>query len=308
MIIINYNTKDKIINIYTGKLQNGGAGSGNWGHDGRPGKIGGSSKDGGGIPSEHKKERRNYGRRLRELSEIFGADNIGKIYKEKVEKIKKQKRQEEVSGKMLKKYYGDENYYKGDQRRTLKMERREAEKANDPNYKPEFETIVTTPRGAKLIKKDGKVAWVMSRMIRDNGTLTKGGLEALQKGQTEEEYNLQQQARNKAFELKKEQREKEKQYLKDKFNYNEEEDESDDCFISMKKRFIAKYGGTDNNNILQKTFELPTSIKNILNSDGTAKVDANYWQTPNGNKKRIYFNVYNSKGYKYPLKDNFIEL
>lgn len=98
MIIINFNTKDKIINIYTGKLQNGGAGSGNWGHDGRPGKIGGSSKDGGGIPSEHKKERRNYGRRLRELSEIFGADNIGKIYKEKAKKkIQKQKKNIETN-------------------------------------------------------------------------------------------------------------------------------------------------------------------------------------------------------------------
>ena len=86
MIIIEYDTKNKLIKVTTNILKNGGAGSGNWGHDGRPGKIGGSSKDGGGIPSEHKKERRNYGRRLRELSEIFGADNIGKIYKEKAKK------------------------------------------------------------------------------------------------------------------------------------------------------------------------------------------------------------------------------
>ena len=52
------------------KRYNGGAGSGNWGHKGRPGKIGGSGK-GGNDP-----ERIKYGRRLRQLAEVFGADNV----------------------------------------------------------------------------------------------------------------------------------------------------------------------------------------------------------------------------------------
>ena len=313
MIIINIDTKNKIIRVDTkSKIDNGGAGSGNWGHDGRPGKVGGSSKDGAGVPSNYKKERRAYGRRLRELAEAFGADNIGKKYKDKINKIKKEqedkRRQEEVSGKIIYRGYDPENknYKKGDQKRSSKMLERELAKARDENYKPEFETLVTTPRGAKLIKKDGKVAWVMSRMIRSDGTLTKGGLEALKNGQSEEEYNLKQANINKAIKLKKEREDKQKQYLKEKYNYDEDNDESDDCFKDMKKRAISKYG--DNQELLQKTFKLPNNIKNILDNDFSAKVEANYWQTSDGSKQRIYFNVINNKGYKYPLKENFIEL
>ena len=76
-------------------VENGGAGSGNWGHKGRPGKIGGSSKD-TGIPSEHQKERQAYGRRLAELSKVYGASNISKKakaeFREKVRKIIKSKK------------------------------------------------------------------------------------------------------------------------------------------------------------------------------------------------------------------------
>ena len=52
MIIIEYNTKDRVINIYTNILSNGGEGSGNFGHEGRPGKVGGSGEGG----EQNKKE------------------------------------------------------------------------------------------------------------------------------------------------------------------------------------------------------------------------------------------------------------
>ncbi len=76
-------------------VENGGAGSGNWGHSGRKGKVGGSAKD-SGSPTEHQKERRAYGRRLAELSKIYGASNISKKakaeFREKVREIIKNKR------------------------------------------------------------------------------------------------------------------------------------------------------------------------------------------------------------------------
>ena len=76
-------------------VENGGAGSGNWGHSGRKGKVGGSAKD-SGTPTEHQKERRAYGRRLAELSKIYGASNISKKakaeFREKVRDIIKSKR------------------------------------------------------------------------------------------------------------------------------------------------------------------------------------------------------------------------
>lgn len=76
---------------------NGGAGSGNWGHAGRKGKVGGSAPAHG--TSEHLKERRAYGRRLRELAEAFGADNI---VKKAVEKIEIQKEAGEIKNKTKK--------------------------------------------------------------------------------------------------------------------------------------------------------------------------------------------------------------
>lgn len=62
------------------------------------------------------------------------------------------------------------------------------------------------------------------------------------------------------------------------------------------------------NTIKNKNIELPDNVNNILKSDHTAKLKANYWQTPDGSKKRIYFNIFNQKGYRYSLNNNFIEL
>ena len=187
------------------------------------------------------------------------------------------------------------------------MIRRERERAEDPNYKPEFKTLVTTPRGAKLIEKDGKVAWVMGRMIRADGTLTAGGLKALKEGQTSEEYYKKQEHKQEIIQEHKKEVDQRKENFKKYYNWDIDNDKSDEPFISMKESMIYKYP-----NVLKKiadvTFETPENIQNILDSDYTAKLSANYWQTPDGSKKRIYFNVYNSKGYKYPLKESFITI
>ena len=88
MITINFDSKTKTITIDTkAKLDNGGAGSGYWGHAGRPGKVGGSAEDKSGKKiskkkkidqkQQHRIERADYGKRLRELSEVFGGTNVG---------------------------------------------------------------------------------------------------------------------------------------------------------------------------------------------------------------------------------------
>ena len=88
------------------KRYNGGAGSGNWGHKGRPGKIGGSGK-GGNDP-----ERIKYGRRLRQLAEVFGADNVSKKYKEEFNKKMKTIRNSNNIIKKIKKTANKTKYRK----------------------------------------------------------------------------------------------------------------------------------------------------------------------------------------------------
>lgn len=312
-----YNEARQVLNSVEEDKKNGGAGSGNWGHSGRKGKIGGSAKETTGSATEHQKERRAYGRRLAELAKTFNTKNVIKNIRQKYKEIKKKKeeaRLKEVAGKMIDKKWDDRNpnYKKGDNKRTERMHSKEYQKAINPNYKPEFETLVTTNRGAKLIKKDGKVAWVQSRMIRDDGTLTKGGLEALQKGMSEEAYNLQQKARENKQEILKDVKEKQNNLLKKNYGYDIDKDASDDIFKQMKKFAFGKYGNEVPEELKNKTLKITddafTNIRNILKNDATAKLDVNYWQTPDGNKKRLYFTVSNTGGYQYNLQSNYVEL
>jgi len=316
-------------------IENGGAGSGNWGHSGRKGKVGGSSKS---QTNEHTKARRAYGRRLRELSEAFKADNIAIEYKKRtkalVEKIKEERKStkqptkpeqdldylarsgvgffdkttqdkiKEVAGKIQVRPEG--TYIKGDNKRREKVLEKALEQAKDPNYKPEFETLTTTLRGAKLIKKDGKVAWVKPSFIRKDGSLTAGGLKALKMGLSEIAYNKMQEAKTKKIDIVKDAGKKTKELLKTEYNYNVDDDQSDKPFIDMKKRALLKYDL--NPSILQEKFETPDNIQAILQNDPTASFSANYWENPDGSKKRIYFNVENKRGYIYPLTKNYINL
>ena len=86
MITINYNTKTNTITINTGlKVENGGVGSGNWGHDGRPGEVGGSRTE-PHLESEKKGKGyftssiSNFGTRYDNLK---GKEAINKLLQEK---------------------------------------------------------------------------------------------------------------------------------------------------------------------------------------------------------------------------------
>lgn len=60
MIIINYNSLNKTIEIITKNIAiNGGEGSGNFGHEGRPGKVGGSGEGGDFNDNKEKEEVNN---------------------------------------------------------------------------------------------------------------------------------------------------------------------------------------------------------------------------------------------------------
>lgn len=60
MIIINYNSSNKTIEIITKNIAiNGGEGSGNFGHEGRPGKVGGSGEGQGSESNKTKEEVNN---------------------------------------------------------------------------------------------------------------------------------------------------------------------------------------------------------------------------------------------------------
>ena len=63
-------------------LLNGGKGSGNWGHQGRPGKVGGSSREGGGFGSAENRKRgearyKNQDVAHREMSYVMRAAHKG---------------------------------------------------------------------------------------------------------------------------------------------------------------------------------------------------------------------------------------
>lgn len=279
MIIIEYDTKNKFIKVTSNILKNGGAGSGNWGHGGRPGKIGGSSKDGGGIPSQHEKERRSYGRRLRELSEIFGADNIGKKYKEKSTKIKQQLQQQ----KQLKK--------------ESKLNKEEALKNKGTKI------LVKSDGGGLLIEKDGKVAWINARFIREDGTLTAGGEKALKDGKTSEEYYKEDAI------IK--QRIVEKNAFKEKIKKETGVDLNDDAHLNTGEAiYKAIKANPEMQNIISKIDDnfiynlAPQTASNFayINSQkGYGNIvffDANYWESKDRSKKRIYFNLQNPMSIK----------
>lgn len=77
MIIINYNRLNKTIEIMTKNvIINGGEGSGNFGHEGRPGKVGGSSEKGGcsGVSEEQKSQVRDLAANKKRSSKLICKD------------------------------------------------------------------------------------------------------------------------------------------------------------------------------------------------------------------------------------------
>lgn len=255
MITINFDSKTKTITIDTkAKLDNGGAGSGYWGHAGRPGKVGGSAEDKSGKKiskkkkidqkQQHRIERADYGKRLRELSEVFGGTNVGGDYKEKYEKAQKEKQKENRKIKDLKKEVKKEKIKEDKQKEEVKKVKKE-EKKEEPKKEED--------------KKTEKL-----REYRDK-------------------------------------------VIKQATGYDGANDESDEPFKEMKKAMFRRYPEAFED-LQEEVFKTPDNINNILANDNTAFFTANYWQSPNGEKQRIYFNVENTGGYKYDLEKDYIEL
>lgn len=257
-------------------VQNGGAGSGNWGHAGRKGKIGGSKKEPTGSVTPHQKERRDYGRRLRELSETFGAENIGKKYKEKTKQKTEQIKKE-----------GD---FLGN--RPTKKQIKDFKKTTNPNYKPEFKTLATSATGAKLVEKDGKVAWLKPSFIREDGSLTPGGQKALNEGKTVEEYKKEQALIEKRIKEK----EQSAQNIKKDFNIDLNDGKhiyTGDVvrkILTQNPNMYEKIKDFDDESLIAKYSYLDNVRKT---AGGILSYDANYWESKDGTKQRIYFNIHN---------------
>lgn len=87
----NYTEIQKRLNALAEKLSNGGKGSGNWGHSGRPGKVGGSSREKGDFGSDEGRRRataryKNQNVAHREMSYVMRAAHKGeKVSLESVE-------------------------------------------------------------------------------------------------------------------------------------------------------------------------------------------------------------------------------
>lgn len=188
-------------------------------------------------------------------------------------------------------------YQKGDAKRNrykIADTMEDLDKAQKGNYT----LLKRTNRGAQLIEKDGKVAWLQKRMIREDGSLTKAGQEAINNGKTKEQYENEQ----KTITTSKQQANK--QY-KEKYNYDIDNDKSIKSFVDMKKKAILKYGDNENvKSILNREFtekDIPQNLLNyVKNSNG--RLEANYWE--GGDKKRIYFNVFDNNNKKVYFTTN----
>ena len=111
--------KEKVDNLE--RLLNGGPGSGNFGHAGRPGKVGGSSKEGGSLGSEENRRRgearyRNQNVAHREMSYVMRAAHKGdKVSLSDVENepsIKKAFERAKFDKDTLEQYKGDKKRQK----------------------------------------------------------------------------------------------------------------------------------------------------------------------------------------------------
>lgn len=49
-----------------------------------------------------------------------------------------------------------------------------------------------------------------------------------------------------------------------------------------------------------------SKVENILEVDYTASAWISFWSKPNGKELRLYINCQNTKGYKYPIVNNYI--
>lgn len=101
--------------MFNEEIENGGKGSGNWGHVGRKGKIGGSAKTPFGKETEHQKQRRIYGIKLGELARKVKSNINKKDLFNKLKKIDTSYKDKHKDINYLINYYKNNyfnNYYK----------------------------------------------------------------------------------------------------------------------------------------------------------------------------------------------------
>lgn len=71
-----------------------------------------------------------------------------------------------------------------------------------------IKVIKTSMRGAHLVTDGNKVAWIMGRCLRSNGTLTPMGEDALENGKDYADWEAEEKAREEAVRAAKEERER----------------------------------------------------------------------------------------------------
>lgn len=67
------------------------------------------------------------------------------------------------------------------------------------------------------------------------------------------------------------------------------------------KQLIAKIDKADLSSLEEK-------FETILANDQTADFRVTLWKKPNSEEIRVYLNVFNARGYKYPLNNNYVVL
>ena len=172
-------------------IENGGVGSGNFGHAGRPGKVGGSAPYEKGF----NKEKKEYGQKVRDTwkqikTKTYSTQEIEDL-KKHIEKTREQTiqkakaRLEELANQKSK--------------RDIKREKSEAvkEKATQGLDKMGAKIIKETHH-AKLIEKDGKSFWIPNRLIREDGSLTPKGQQILEQAPKTEDFKKQQEEQREA--------------------------------------------------------------------------------------------------------------
>ena len=172
-------------------IENGCVGSGNFGHAGRPGKVGGSAPYEKGF----NKEKKEYGQKVRDTwkqikTKTYSTQEIEDL-KKHIEKTREQTiqkakaRLEELANQKSK--------------RDIKREKSEAvkEKATQGLDKMGAKIIKETHH-AKLIEKDGKSFWIPNRLIREDGSLTPKGQQILEQAPKTEDFKKQQEEQREA--------------------------------------------------------------------------------------------------------------
>lgn len=173
------------------EIENGGPSSGNFGHAGRPGKVGGSSPYEKGF----NKEKKEYGQKVRDTWKQIKTRTYSTQEIEDLKKHIEQTREKTIQKAKARL----EELANQKSKRDIKREKSEAikEKATQGLDKMGAKIIKETHH-AKLIEKDGKSFWIPNRLIREDGSLTPKGQQILEQAPKTEDFKKQQEEQREA--------------------------------------------------------------------------------------------------------------